>query len=286
MTIMKNVPLGMHPQIDDAFRKMSKQKISPEDYVEKLTISVFEQIHSTYFSKHDKVTCIQKLKECYILAMKSVFWKGENNFSYFLENAEGNRPLLKFYNENKDGFLAEVECNKPLFYLTKDNVLLWGDYLKQIRFLKGLKNELSTEDLEYWLPLLSARAKIFDYHTSNILLGLFLKYAIYDCVSIFRFDFGWTGIITFKSKDLAWKFENLTDSHKRISIEAKKKNSTSKTTVDETAQKILNNKIICFVCATISTEKLPTCKVCRSARYCSLECQKLDWTAHKHFCKE
>lgn len=40
----------------------------------------------------------------------------------------------------------------------------------------------------------------------------------------------------------------------------------------------------CFICSKESRE-LKMCSICKRARYCSAECQKVDWKTHKSWCK-
>ena len=40
----------------------------------------------------------------------------------------------------------------------------------------------------------------------------------------------------------------------------------------------------CFGCGIYRDSKLQQCKECRVANYCSVECQKKDWSEHKAMC--
>jgi hypothetical protein len=45
------------------------------------------------------------------------------------------------------------------------------------------------------------------------------------------------------------------------------------------------NPNLCFVCKKDEKDfKLFQCSVCKSVKYCSQECQKLDWKSHKIIC--
>src|SRR5687768_18397886 len=40
---------------------------------------------------------------------------------------------------------------------------------------------------------------------------------------------------------------------------------------------------VCLVCG-IETPKMKSCSRCRVAKYCSIECQRSDWSTHKRLC--
>ena len=59
-------------------------------------------------------------------------------------------------------------------------------------------------------------------------------------------------------------------------------------TIDEDAKKafhVAQNKV-CGNCHSAGKPKLLLCAACKHANYCSTECQKADWKAHKQICKE
>jgi hypothetical protein len=40
----------------------------------------------------------------------------------------------------------------------------------------------------------------------------------------------------------------------------------------------------CRTCHATEPANMKSCDACKLARYCSVECQRLDWTDHKRFC--